>query len=141
MRGLFKLNDDVPEMKSKIADMQGELAEHRKKHVLCESNHEQHSKYRRENDEKLGHLIECVKENTKASLHGGKTLEQILSIIKENAPEINYVKENRTIIDRTRNKYITADTIKGWAAYLSIIIGGMSAVYGVIHFIKNYLIT
>lgn len=141
MRGFFKLNDDVPEMKSKIAKMQVDLEEHSKKHVLCESNHEQHCKYRRENDEKLGHLIECVKENTKASLHGGKTLEEILGILRENAPEINYVKENRTIIDRTRNKYITADTIKGWAAYLSIIIGGMSAVYGVINFIKNYLIT
>lgn len=137
MRGLFKLNDDVPEMKSKIADMQVKLEEHGKKHVLCESNHEQHCKYRRENDEKLGHLIECVKENTKASLHGGKTLEKILNIIEENAPEINYVKENKTTIDRTRNKYITADTIKGWAAYLSIIVGGASAVYGAIQFIKN----
>jgi hypothetical protein len=137
VRGLFKLNDDVPEIKSKIADMQVKLEEHGKKHVLCESNHEQHCKYRRENDEKLGHLIECVKENTKASLHGGKTLEKILTIIEENAPEINYVKENKTTIDRTRNKYITADTIKGWAAYLSIIVGGASAVYGAIQFIKN----
>lgn len=79
MRGLFKLNDDVPEMKSKIADMQGELAEHRKKHVLCESNHEQHSKYRRENDEKLGHLIECVKEIQKRLFMVVKPLRKYLA--------------------------------------------------------------
>lgn len=82
--------------------------------ITCQSEHEEHHKYRRSTDNKL--------EGTNA------VLTEILAILKE-------FKEAVPTIKRSKDTYTTLDTLKSWALWIGVISGGFAGVYTLIKMI------
>lgn len=110
--GWPKIKFEESEMTTKLNDINRRLddVEHKQeisdiKHEKCEDSHRENHEYRRKNDSKLDGLIVIANE--------------MLSIMKS-------YKEYEPSMQRVRNNFNAADTIKSWGGWI-VSVGG--AVY------------
>lgn len=130
---------ELPEAISRIESLERKSGDHDGKHAACEKNHEQHNKYRRENDNKMIPIITCLEAQKNISAQQSETLTKILAFMEANSPVIDRTKRNFTIWDNVKEGFrFSWDLVKNGAASITLLCGAAAAVYGVIQIITKF---